>query len=191
MNNDICWIELVEENKEYLTFADNLRSIHGRVHNLYRAFSQFPQPMMSADRHYRDVMQSADAPLPMWQAELLSVDVAVLNKCPYAETHHAKNFLDLYGNIRQAEEILDALRAGNLDHHSIDEKTRNLLLFGRKLTKNPDMMTAEDIGYLRSQGCSDAEISHAVQVTACFAYWTRFINALGIKLGNETIGKTA
>ena len=191
MNDNICWIELAEENTAYLIFADNLRCTHGRVHNLYKAFSQFPQPVLSADQHYRDVMQSADAPLPMWLAELLSVNVAVLIKCPYAETHHAKNFVDLYGNIRQAEEILDALRVDNLDHHSIDEKTRKLLLFGRKLTKHPDTMTAEDIGRLRLQGCSDAEISQVIQATACFAYWTQFINTLGIKLEKESIGKNA
>ena len=190
MNDSICWIEVDEENKDYLTFANNLRDTHGRVHNLYKAFSQFPQPVLSADRHYRDVMQSSEAPLALWQAELLSVDVAILNKCNYAEVHHSKNFIDLYDDSLKAEEILDALRSNNLDHYAIDTKTRSLLFFGRKLTNNPDSMNVKDIRYLRLQGFNDSEISHAVQVTACFAYWTRVINALGIKLGNERIGKT-
>jgi len=41
---------------------------------------------------------------------------------------------------------------------------------------------------LKSIGISDTEILEAVQSTACFAYWVRFINALGINLGNESIG---
>ena len=46
---------------------------------------------------------------------------------------------------------------------------------------------AYEQGY--SAGWDDAQISQAVQVTASFAYWTRFINGLGIKIGNERIGK--
>ena len=41
---------------------------------------------------------------------------------------------------------------------------------------------------LRAEGVSDTEILEAVQATACFAYWVRFINALGVQLGSETIG---
>ncbi|MFT5399700.1 MAG: alkylhydroperoxidase family enzyme, partial [Gammaproteobacteria bacterium] len=50
-------------------------------------------------------------------------------------------------------------------------------------------MCEQDIVELRAEGVSDTEILEAVQSTACFAYWVRFINALGIQLGNETIGK--
>ena len=49
-------------------------------------------------------------------------------------------------------------------------------------------MREADIIALREQGISDTEILEAVQSTACFAYWVRFINALGVQLGNETIG---
>ena len=45
-----------------------------------------------------------------------------------------------------------------------------------------------DIEGLRALGVSATEILEAVQASACFAYWVRFINALGIQLGNETIG---
>jgi alkylhydroperoxidase family enzyme len=52
-------------------------------------------------------------------------------------------------------------------------------------------MCAADIEGLRALGVSDTEILEAVQASACFAYWVRFINALGIQLGDETIGKYA
>jgi len=52
-------------------------------------------------------------------------------------------------------------------------------------------MCEADIDALRAQGVSDTEILEAVQSTACFAYWVRFINALGVQLGEETIGKYA
>ena len=50
-------------------------------------------------------------------------------------------------------------------------------------------MREQDIVELRAEGVSETEILEAVQSTACFAYWMRFINAPGIQLGNETIGK--
>ena len=50
-------------------------------------------------------------------------------------------------------------------------------------------MCEQDIVNLRAVGVSDTEILEAVQASACFAYWVRFINALGINLSNETIGK--
>jgi alkylhydroperoxidase family enzyme len=49
-------------------------------------------------------------------------------------------------------------------------------------------MTSEDINALRRAGASDTEILEVVQATSCFAYWVRFINALGIQLGDESIG---
>jgi alkylhydroperoxidase family enzyme len=50
-------------------------------------------------------------------------------------------------------------------------------------------MCEADIEQLRALGVSDTEILEAVQASACFAYWVRFINALGVQLGDETIGK--
>jgi hypothetical protein len=49
-------------------------------------------------------------------------------------------------------------------------------------------MCFKDLETLRNAGVTDTEILEAVQSTACFAYWVRFINALGVSLGDETIG---
>lgn len=189
MTERICWIDVAEDKGALSKTFDNLRREDGSVHNLYRAYSQFPAPVVSADRFYRDIMHAPDAPLPMWLAELLSVDVAIQNQCEYAATHHGANFLDLSEDRDKAERIFDALKSGTLDTLDLDERTRGLLAFGRKLTKQPEAMSEGDIESLRVHGYSDAEISQAVQVTASFAYWTRFINAVGLTLGGEKIGK--
>ena len=60
---------------------------------------------------------------------------------------------------------------------------------GAKLCRNPEQMVHHDIADLRDAGASDTEILEVVQTKSCFAYWVRFINGLGIQLGNETIGK--
>jgi len=189
MAERFCWIDVIDDDATHIDTFDSLRREDGSVHNLYRAFSQFPAPVVSADRFYRDIMHAPDSPLPMWLAELLSVDVAVQNECEYAAAHHGQNFLDLYEDCDKAQRIVDALKSDRLDSSDIDDRTRNLLEYGRKLTKHPEAMAESDIETLRAQGFSDAEISQAVQVTASFAYWTRFINALGLTLGSEKVGK--
>lgn len=189
MTERICWIDVAEDAGPLAKTFDHLRREDGTVHNLYRAFSQFPAPVVSADRFYREIMHTPDAPLPMWLAELLSVDVAMQNDCEYAARHHGKNFIDLFTDREQAKRIFEALKSETLDSPDIDERLRALLSFGRKLTKKPEAMTESDVEALRAQDFSDAEISQAVQVTASFAYWTRFINAIGLTLGNEKVGK--
>ncbi|NNE24677.1 MAG: peroxidase-related enzyme [Rhizobiales bacterium] len=186
MTNKICWIDVVDETVVGDRF-DSLRREDGSVHNLYRAFSQFPEPVVAADKFYRDIMHSPDAPLPMWLAELLSVDVAIVNECTYAAIHHGENFLHLYGDREAGNRMIEALKRGDFD--GLETRTRKLLEFGRKLTTRANEMSHDDIAALREAGYNDAEISQAVQVTASFAYWTRLINALGISLGDEKIGK--
>lgn len=186
MTNRICWIDVTDESKARAAF-DSLRRQDGSVHNLYRAFSQFPEPVVAADKFYRDIMHSADAPLPMWLAELLSVDVAIVNECTYAATHHGENFLHLYGDRDAGNRMIDALKRS--DFTSFEPKVRKLLEFGRKMTTQANQMSESDIVDLREADYSDADISQAVQVTASFAYWTRMINAFGIKLGDEKVGK--
>lgn len=186
MTNRICWLDVTDDTKAAAAF-DSLRRQDGTVHNLYRAFSQFPEPVVAADKFYRDIMHSPEAPLAMWLAELLSVDVAIVNQCTYAATHHGENFLHLYGDREAGGRMIDALKRG--DFKDFEPKLRKLLEFGRKLTIQANEMAQDDILALREVGYTDAEISQAVQVTASFAYWTRMINAFGIKLGDEKIGK--
>jgi len=63
------------------------------------------------------------------------------------------------------------------------------LNFSNKLTLRPHDITRPDIETLHDAGLNDAEISQVVQVAANFAYWVRVINAFGIQLGNEKVGK--
>ena len=192
MSNDVCWIEVIGDDHADMQLKsayDAVRRPDGSIHNLYQAFSAFPAPLVAADTFYREIMHSPDAPLPMWLAELLSVDVAILNGCEYAATHHGANFVRLLSDNEEADKMLAALRSGDVDASIFGGKLTALLQFCRKLTTDPATMNAEDIAALRGHGWSDAEISQAVQVTASFAYWTRFINALGIRIGDERVGK--
>ncbi len=188
-----CWIDTIDYENASLELKEmysQLSSVHNKIHNLYLAFSLQPKPLMAADQHYRDVLHNETNQSSPWFLELLATQVAIIADCRYAFTHHGANFKHLLGDEDLGEKMLQAVREDNFDGNSLfDTKDACLLKFGAKLTRTPENMTEDDIDTLRQAGVSDTEILEAVQATACFAYWVRFINALGINLGEERVGK--
>ena len=59
---------------------------------------------------------------------------------------------------------------------------RAMLDFAVKLTREPRVMTREDVEILRAAGFSDAGIHDIVQITGLFAYYNRLADGLGIEL---------
>ena len=192
-NKKPCWINSIdpeEATPELAAMYAHVGTVHNKIHNLYRAFSLQPGPLIAADQHYRDILHNEENHSDPWFLELLASQAAVIADCHYALSNHGANFKVLLGDDELGESMLQALREDNFDGNSIfSEKQAALLKYGAKLCRNPELMCEQDIVQLRAVGVSDTEVLEAVQASACFAYWVRFINALGINLSNETIGK--
>lgn len=77
-------------------------------------------------------------------------------------------------DAKLAEQFQTDWRKANLE-----EKTRKLLEYAEKVTKEPASCTRADIENLRATGYSDTEIHDAVQVIAYFNYINRIVDALG------------
>ena len=186
-----CWINTIDPknaNMELKILYDDLICAHGKLHNLYRAFSLQPAPLKHADRHYRAVLHDPNLISEPWFLELLSSQAAILAGCKYALVNHGENFINLLGDRHLGERMLIALE--RRDYVTLfDPKHSELLSFGEKLCLRPHAVDETSIMKLRDIGASDTEILESVQAIACFAYWTRFINGLGISLGGETIGR--
>jgi uncharacterized peroxidase-related enzyme len=187
-----CWIETIDPEDAGTDLADIYRhvgAIHGKVHNLYRAFSLQPKPLIAADQHYRDILHNEKNQSLPWFLELLATQTANLANCSYAADNHGANFKTLYGDQAVAESMLEAVRNNTYDNNEFfNQKQAAFLHFGAKLARSPDTMSRDDLESLRVTGASDTEILEAVQSIACFAYWVRFINALGIQIGDEDVG---
>jgi len=188
-----CWIDTIDPADaapELAAMYAEVGAVHNKIHNLYRAFSLQPAPLLSADRHYRDVLHNQSNHSAPWFLELLASQAAIIADCHYALANHGANFRALLGDEARGEAMLQAVRD---DHYTgnplFSEREAALLAYAAKLCRTPESMRQADIESLRALGVSDTEILEAVQASACFAYWVRFINALGIQLGNETIGK--
>ena len=187
-----CWIDTIEPadaGPDLAAMYSEVGAVHNKIHNLYRAFSLQPAPLLAADRHYRDVLHDESNHSAEWFLELLASQAAIIADCHYALANHGANFRALLGDEARGEAMLQAVRD---DHYAgnplFTEREAALLIYGAKLCRAPQSMCEADIEGLRALGVSDTEILEAVQASACFAYWVRFINALGIQLGNESIG---
>ncbi|HIG15784.1 MAG TPA: hypothetical protein EYQ32_15225 [Gammaproteobacteria bacterium] len=187
-----CWIETIEPEDATSDLSEvyqRVGSVHDKIHNLYRAFSLQPKPLISADQHYRDILHNEANHTEPWFLELLATQAAIIADCHYALQNHGANFKNLLGDKELGELMLDRVRRDDFNSSSIfTSKQAALLSYGAKLCRNPEKMCFKDIETLRDAGVTDTEILEAVQSTACFAYWVRFINALGVSLGDETIG---
>jgi|TARA_B100000745_G_scaffold188482_1_gene123676 uncharacterized peroxidase-related enzyme len=187
-----CWIETIEPEDATSGLSEvyqRVGSVHDKIHNLYRAFSLQPKPLISADQHYRDILHNEANHTEPWFLELLATQAAIIADCHYALQNHGANFKNLLGDKELGELMLDRVRRDDFNSSSVfTRKQAALLSYGAKLCRNPEKMCFKDIETLRDAGVTDTEILEAVQSTACFAYWVRFINALGVSLGDETIG---
>jgi len=187
-----CWIETIEPEDATSDLSEvyqRVGSVHDKIHNLYRAFSLQPKPLISADQHYRDILHNEANHTEPWFLELLATQAAIIADCHYALQNHGANFKNLLGDKELGELMLDRVRRDDFNSSSVfTRKQAALLSYGAKLCRNPEKMCFKDIETLRDAGVTDTEILEAVQSTACFAYWVRFINALGVSLGDETIG---
>ena len=187
-----CWIETIEPEDATSDLSEvyqRVGSVHNKIHNLYRAFSLQPKPLISADQHYRDILHNEANHTEPWFLELLATQAAIIADCHYALQNHGANFKNLLGDKELGELMLDRVRRDDFNSSSVfTRKQAALLSYGAKLCRNPEKMCFKDIETLRDAGVTDTEILEAVQSTACFAYWVRFINALGVSLGDETTG---
>tara|TARA_Y100000758_G_C15987804_1_gene399355 strand:+ start:357 stop:968 length:612 start_codon:yes stop_codon:yes gene_type:complete len=187
-----CWIETIDPKdatSELFEMYQHVGSVHNRIHNLYRAFSLQPKPLIAADQHYRDILHNDANHTEPWFLELLASQAAIIADCDYALQNHGANFKKLLGDDELGEQMLSLVRKDDFNKDSIfTNKQAALLIYGAKLCRTPELMSVEDVEILREAGITDTEILEAVQSTACFAYWVRFINALGISLGDEPTG---
>ncbi len=187
-----CWIDSIspeDADPELQSMYRQVGTIHNKIHNLYRAFSLQPKPLIAADQHYRDILHNQQNHSEPWFLELLATQVAIIADCHYAAANHGANFKALLGDEERGEKMIRAVQEDDfIDNPLFTSKQAALLVYGAKLSRSPDRMSNDDIKALRAVGVTDTEILEAVQSTACFAYWVRFINALGINLGNESVG---
>ena len=119
-----------------------------------------------------------DGPLPRAQAELIFTYVSHLNNCEYAFEIHRHAAEKLGAEARTLEAMLK-----DIHDTGIDDRTRTLLLFVKKLTETPAAVTQADANEVLNAGFSEDEFHYAVSICAFTNYMNRSLSGHGI-VGN-------
>ncbi len=185
-----CWITTIPPESA----AGRLKEIYtrvqtpgGQVDRVYQAQSLRPETISGHDHLYKSVLHFEDPACPLWFLEAVAVYTSVLNRCPYAVSHHTANLKHLLGDPARSADMLHAFQLNTLSS-IFNGKELYLLRYARELTLSPGELQASDIDRLRDEGAQDTEILEVNQVTACFNYSSRVINGLGVQLGDEQVG---
>ena len=111
------------------------------------------------------------------QRELFAAYTSYLNECQYCLDHHEATSVQTLGDERLVQAVLDDWQTA-----PVDEKTKVMLGFLRKLTLEPFHIGAADIEPVRATGLSDAAIEDAIHICANFNIINRLADALGFQL---------
>src|SRR5262249_31799283 len=111
------------------------------------------------------------------ERELFAAFTSHMNECRYCVGDHRATSSQVFGNERLVQAALD-------DWHTapIEDKTKVMLGFLEKLTREPNNIGSADIAPLRAAGLSDAAIENAIHICASFNIINRIADALNFEL---------
>ena len=113
------------------------------------------------------------------QRELFAAFTSHLNECQYCLGHHTTTSVRALGDEGLVQAVLEDWQTA-----PVDEKTKVMLGFLRKLTLEPFHIGAVDIEPLRATGLSDTAIEDAIHICANFNIINRLADAFGFELPN-------
>src|SRR5215217_5773875 len=111
------------------------------------------------------------------QRELFAAFTSYLNECQYCLGHHKATSGLTLGDESLVEAVLEDWQTA-----PVDQKTKAMLGFLRKLTLEPFRVDGADMAPLRAAGLSDAAIEDAIQICANFNIIKRLADAFGFEL---------
>ena len=109
------------------------------------------------------------------QRELIAAYTSSLNECGFCREAHAAAAGELLGDHDLVRSVLS-----DLEGSPIDERTRVLLRFTARVTKNLPAVGAADVEAVRVAGWDDEAIYYAITTCALFNFYNRWITASGV-----------
>jgi uncharacterized peroxidase-related enzyme len=106
--------------------------------------------------------------------ELAAVATSRVNGCPYCASVHSRLYAQLTKDTDSIQRLLDEGVETELG-----DRERAIVDYSVKLTRDPNGMTAADLGPLRQVGMSDIEILDVTNASAMFAWANRLLQTLG------------
>ena len=180
----MAWIETVQEQDagEHLARVyGRIRTDRGKLSNIMRVQSLHPGAMQAHMDLYMAVMFSPSG-VRREERELIAVVVSAANGCEYCVSHHAAA---LHAYWRDEERV----RKACVDFRTLDlpERTRSMLEYAERLTRNPAAVTEQHIEAMREHGLSDEDILTVNLVASYFNFVNRIAEGLGVSHSAEEL----
>lgn len=178
----MSWIRIIDEDEATGDLAETyegLKKKRGKVSNILKVQS-LNNGVMRAHMDLYMLLMFERSGLSREEKEMLATAVSVANGCDYCSNHHGEA-LNRYWNSRER------LKTFRQDHTSIHMpvRTRKMLEYAIKLTKNPEEMKEGDILALRECGLPDEDILIINLITSYFNFVNRIAAGLGVEFTEE------
>ncbi|MBU0595443.1 peroxidase-related enzyme [Candidatus Bipolaricaulota bacterium] len=178
----MAWIRVVEESEA----DETLRAVYGRiakargkVANILKVQSLRPDAMAGHIDLYRSIM-FAPSNITRAEREMIAVAVSAADHCAYCIAHHAEALRRYWREPGRVEALIE-----KGDVQDLPMRTRSMLRYAVKLTREPGAVSASDVESLRKAGLSDVDILDVAQVVAYFNFVNRMAVGLGVEFSEE------
>jgi uncharacterized peroxidase-related enzyme len=180
----MSWIEEVEvseaDGKLAATYAALIKQ-RGKVSNILKVHSLNPDALEAHLDLYMTIMFGKSG-LSRAEREAIAVVVSAGNDCEYCVNHHAEA---LRRYIKDEEIISLLMSADGLE--TLEPRLSNIVRHAEKLTTAPGAMTEVDLGELRAEGLSDADILDITLIVGYFNFVNRIAVGLGVTFSDDEL----
>jgi len=121
-----------------------------------------------------NIVMYAEGGLPRAERELATAVVSMVNGCVFCTSVHAKRFVELSGDEKAMQRMLDEGWG-----EEPDPRRRVVAAFAEALTRDPGAVTPVHLAPLRAAGLDDLEILDLIHAVAMFANANRLMLSLG------------
>lgn len=147
----------------------------GKVPNLFKAMALRPEILEANWAKVKAVLMAGK--VPRETKELIAYTVSRANECAYCVAAHGRA-LEMLGFPRDRIERLGA----DLASAGLDERTRKIVEFCIKATREPNRITDREVDELKALGVTDEELVEIVSVMDLFTSFNRFLDALAVEI---------
>jgi uncharacterized peroxidase-related enzyme len=147
----------------------------GRVTPLTRLGSLYPELVAQRLRLYQ-VVEAAPSAIPGWARRAVALTVSVLNGCLFCTAGHTGR-LEEDGRADLAAAIHAHPDAATTGDDAVDA----LLVYARRLTQAPALVSEADVRGLREHGWVDLDILDVNDLAAYYGYINRVAAGLGLQ----------
>ena len=170
--------ELDEATQKYFMICEEKL---GMVPNVLRAYTGNIEKFRVFTSYYNKLMlDEKDCNLTILEREMIAVVVSSANRCYYCLVAHGQAVRQISGDPELGEMMVMNYRVAELD-----KRTRTMLDFAWKLTKNPYDINEIDRESLRQAKFSDQDIFDICDTSAFFNYTNRMAHGLDMMPNTE------